>query len=391
MKKIILFGLPLLFDVIVSLVLFVGRHSLASQGYGEKTVGSIVMFYGIGYVIASLLMARIVKPQRAKQQLLGALTGVIVICIALANVQRLIIIQILYGLFPLAASLLFNAFQIYMLGISNQDTRPLAETAGHFTFAWSIGFALGPFASSALKSLFPWSQIYYLAALLAALAGIVLYGFKPHKSDTTRAETPSAPHSHGQSLVESAWLGLVIGLIVWNAVLVYWPVQAVQMGIADNQRGWTEFAFAMMQGLAALLLTYVHRWHYKPIWLLMMGGSGVVALSVFGLSTHAWLFVVGAVLYGAYCGTLFSFMVYHAMVEEDKAVRRVALNETFVGIAYLSASPVASLLHKDGAPFGPSYLFLGLILIIGVLGQTLFAYNLMKRDASQPVEVRESL
>ena len=388
MKKIILFGLPLTFDIIVSLVLFVGRHSLASQGYGEKTVGSIVMFYGIGYVIASLLMTRIVKPQRAKQQLIGALAGVILICVALANVQQLIFIQVLYGVFPLMASLLFNAFQIYMLGISNQDTRPLAETAGHFTFAWSIGFALGPFASSALKSLFPWSQIYYLAALLAALAGIVLYGFKPHESDgAARARMSSTTHSHGSSLVEPAWLGLVIGLIVWNAVLVYWPVQAVQMGIADNQRGWTEFAFAMMQGLAALLLTYVHRWHYKPIWLLIMGGSGIIALSVFGLSTQASFFVVGAILYGAYCGSLYSYMVYHAMVEEDKAVRRVALNETFVGIAYLSASPVAALLHKGGAPFGPSYLFLGIILIAGVLGQTLFAHNLLRRNTPQSIEV----
>ncbi len=388
MKKIILFGLPLVFDIIVSLVLFVGRHSLASQGYGEETVGSIVMFYGIGYVIASLLMTRIVKPQRAKQQLLGALAGVIIICVTLANVQRLIVIQVLYGLFPLMASLLFNAFQIYMLGISNRDTRPLAETAGHFTFAWSIGFALGPFASSALKSAFPWSQIYYLAALLAALAGIVLYGFKPHGSGVAPAQTMSTAQSHGRSLVGPAWLGLVIGLIVWNAVLVYWPVQAVQMGIADNQRGWTEFAFALMQGLAALLLTYVHRWHYKPAWLLIMGGSGVVALGVFGLSAHALLFVVGAILYGAYCGSLYSFVVYHAMVEEEKAVRRVALNETFVGLAYLSASPVAALLHKDGAPFGPSYLLLGIILIVGVLGQTLFAYRLTKRGALQPVEVR---
>ncbi len=379
MKKIILFGLPLIFDIIVSLVLFVGRHSLASRGYGEEIVGSIVMFYGVGYVIASLLMTRIVKRRYAKQQLIGALTGIIVICVILANVQRLIVIQLLYGLFPLMASLLFNAFQIYMLGISNQDTRPLAETAGHFTFAWSIGFALGPFASSALKSLFPWSQIYYLAALLATLAGIVLYGFKPHRSDETRA--PTSPQTHGRSLVQPAWLGLVIGLLVWNAVLVYWPVQAVQLGIAANQRGWTEFAFALTQGLAALLLTYVQRWHYKPAWLLIMGGSGVIALGVFGLAMHLWAFILGGILYGAYTGSLYSFMVYHAMVEEEKAVHRVALNETFVGIAYLSASPVAALLHRQDAPFGPAYLLLGILLTAGVLGQTLFARHLLKRDA----------
>ena len=69
------------------------------------------------------------------------------------------------------------------------------------------------------------------------------------------------------------------------------------------------------------------------------------------------------------------------MVEEDKAVRRVALNETFVGISFLIASPVANAIHREGTPFGPSYLILGAILIAGVLAQTLFASTLLKRSA----------
>jgi MFS family permease len=388
-NTLILYGFPLIFDIIVSTTLFVGRHGLASQGYGESTVGSIVLGYGVGYVISCLLMPRIIKPHRAKGQMLGALAGVIAICLILANAQRLLLIQALYCLFPFLTSLLFNAFQIYMLGISNQNARPLAMTAGHFTLAWSIGYALGPFASSALKNALEWSQIYYLVALLTGLVSIVLYAFKPQRSSTQAQsmQTAGAQNGNGRSLVGPAWLGLLFGWTVLNAVLVYWPVQAVQLGIPAGQRGWVEFAYALMQGISALLLTYVPRWHYKPAWLLILGGSGVAALGVFGLSAHTLLFVVGAVLYGTFTGGMFSYMVYHSMVEEDKAVRRVAMNETFVGITYLAASPVATLLHKEGTPFGPSYLFLDIILIVGVLGQTLFAYSLLKRDTPQPVEV----
>lgn len=388
MKKLILYGLPMSFDIIVGLTLFVGRHGLASRGYDEAVVGSIVMFYGIGYVIASLSMSRIIKPDRAKRQLLTGLAAVIVICLILANTQQLALIQALYGLLPLATSLLFNAFQIFMLGISNQDTRPLAETAGHFTFSWSMGFALGPFVSSLLKSVLPWSQIYYLAAALAILVGAILYNYKPQKSATISAQTSETQSVNGRSLAGPAWLGLVVGLTVWTAVSVYWPVQAVQLGIPANQRGWVEFAFAITQGFAALLLTYVHRWHYKPGWLLILGSAGVVALGIFGLITHVVFFVIASLLFGAYLGGLFSYMVYHSMVEEEKAVRRVALNETFVGISFLAASPVANILHREGTPFGPSYLVLGAILIAGVLAQTLFARTLLKQESQIVVSVQ---
>jgi MFS family permease len=388
-NTLILYGFPLIFDIIVSTMLFVGRHGLASQGYGERTVGSIVLGYGVGYVIACLLMPRIIKPQRAKEQMLAALAGVIAICLILGNVHRLLVTQVLYCLLPLLSSLLFNAFQIYMLGISNQNARPLAKTAGHFTLAWSIGYALGPFASAGLKNALEWSQIYYLVAVLTGMVGIVLYAFKPQKSISPAqpVQTAEAHKGNGRSLVGPAWVGLLFGWTVLNAILVYWPVQAVQLGIPAGQRGWVEFAYALMQGISALLLTYVPRWHYKPAWLLILGGSGVASLGVFGLADHTPLFVIGAVLYGTFTGGMFSYMVYHSMVEEDKAVRRVAMNETFVGITYLAASPVATLLHKEGTPFGLSYLFLGIILIVGVLGQTLFAYSLIKRDTPQPVEV----
>jgi predicted MFS family arabinose efflux permease len=381
-KRFVLYGLPFLADLVVGLVLFVGRHSLASRGFDETTVGSIVLCYGLGYVVSSLMMAKIVTPARAKAEMLFSLAVIAIICLLLANVQTLLLIQVLYCLFPLTVSLYFNAFQIYMLGISNDDSRPLAVTIGRFTFAWSVGYAVGPFISSLLKNYTTWAQTYYLAAGVAVVMGLLLYRFKPVREE--RPETgpgPAPVESPRRSLVVASWVGVLVGWTVYNALIIYWPVQAVQLGVSSTMKGLVEFSFALAQALSGLALAYVPGWHHKPKWLFGLGALAVIALTLFGSGTYAPLFLVAGVLYGTYNGGMFSFMGYHAMLDETKAVRRVAFNETFVGICFLIASPVARLLHRPGTPFGGSYLRLAGILAVGLIAQALYAGYLLRREA----------
>jgi len=388
LKRFVLYGLPFLADLIVGLVLFVGRHSLASRGFDEATVGSIVLCYGCGYVVSSLLMAKIVTPARAKAEMLISLASIVVICLVLANVRGLLLIQVFYCLFPLAVSLYFNAFQIYMLGISNEDARPLAITIGRFTFAWSVGYAVGPFISSLLKNYSTWAQIYYLAAGVAVLMGLLLYRFKPLREERAeRVAEPVPEQGARRSLVMASWVGVLVGWTIYNAVVIYWPVQAVQLGVSSTMKGMVEFAFAAAQAVSALALSCVPGWHHKPKWLAGLGALAVIALVLFSSGTHAPLFVFAGLLYGTYLGGMWSHVAYHSMLEEDKAVRRVALNETFVGICFLIASPVAGLLHRSSTPFGGSYLRLAGILAVGLIAQALYATYLLRREASVAVEV----
>ena len=392
LKRFVLYGMPLLADLIVALVLFVGRHSLASRGFDETTVGSIVLCYGFGYVVSSLLMAKIVTPARAKAEMLISLVSIVVICLVLANVQSLLPVQVLYCLFPLAVSLYFNAFQIYMLGISNEDARPLAMTIGRFTFAWSVGYAAGPFVSSLLRNYSTWAQTYYLAAGVAALMGLLLYRFKPLREERPETVTEPVPEqSRRRSLVMAAWVGVLVGWTAYNALVIYWPVQAVQLGVSSTMKGMVEFAFAAAQALSALALSYVPGWHHKPKWLAGLGALAVIALVLFSSGTSAPLLVAAGLLYGIYTGGMFSHLAYHSMLEEDKAVRRVALTETFVGICFLIASPLAGLLHRPGTPFGGSYLRLAGILAVGLIAQALYAAYLLRREASVAVEAPGTL
>lgn len=388
LKRIVLNGFPLLADLVVGLVLFVGRHSLASQGHDEATVGSIVLCYGFGYVLSSVLMAKIVTPKRAKVEMLGALASIVIICVLLANVEALLLIQTLYSLFPLVVSLYFNAFQIYMLGISNRDARPLASTVGHFTFSWSIGYAIGPFISSLLKNVSTWAQIYYLAAIVAAGMGLTLYRFRPQAEAAVDDAAPVIPiHSDRRSLVVAAWVGLLAGWTIYNVAVIYWPVRAVRMGVSPTVRGMVEFAFAAAQACSALALVKVKDWHHRPLWLTGLGGLGILGLVLLSSTVSPLLLVVSGLLYGTYLGGMWSHMAYHSMLEEDKAVRRVSLNETFVGICFLISSPVAGLLHRPGTPFGPAYLRLAAVLAIGLLAQLIVAYALLRRDPAAQVEV----
>ena len=375
---------PFAVDIIVALLLFVARHSLASQGRSEGTVGSILLCYGLGYCGSSLFMRKIVRPHLARRQMLVALAGMVIVCGALANAEQVRLIQVLFCLVPLAISLFFNAFQSFMLGVSTQIARPLASTAGHYTFSWSLGYALGPFVSGTSRSYLAWAQIYYLAAAIAAVVALLVFLYgpgTPKQGKGTRQLVGPGPRGSGPSLIRAAWLGLALGWVGWNVVSTYWPVQAAQLGFSARVKGMVEFAFALAQALGALALAHAGPWHHRPLILPVLGTAGCLGLVVFGAAAGPLGFVAGALLFGLYTSSAFSFMVYHSMLDADKAVERVALNETFVGLSFLAGPVVASALHRPGEVFGPVYVLLAALLAGGIAVQTAYAWWESHNDA----------
>jgi MFS family permease len=313
--------------------------------------------------------------------MLAALAGIILACVALVQVEQLWLILALFCFASCAVSLFFNSFQSYMLGVDTAQARPLASTAGHYTFSWSLGYALGPFLSGAARTHMAWSQVYYLAALICAVVALLVLFFRPARpKDGPPAEvSPSRPAGE-RSLIGAAWLGVALGWIGWNAISTYWPVQAAQLGYSAREKGMVEFAFSMAQSLGALALVYAGRWHHRPLMLPALGAAGVLGLLVFAGAGSPLVFTLAAMLFGLYTASTFSFMVYHSMFDADRAVKRVAFNETFVGLSFLVGPVVASLLHAETEPFGPAYGSLALLLAAGLAVQTVFARRLRAQN-----------
>jgi len=374
-RNAVIYSYPFLVDIVVALLLFVGRHSLASRGLPESTVGSVLLCYGLGYCGASLFMRHFVRPALARAQMVGALAVVVAACVALARVEHVLAVQVLFALVPVAISLFFNSFQAYMLGITADTGRRLSAMAGHYTFSWSLGYALGPLVSGASRTYMEWAHVYYLAAALTAAVAVLVGWFRPHRAPPGEAgDPPREPQrAPGRSLIGPAWLGVALGWIGWNAVSTYWPVQATQIGFAAHIKGAVEFAFAVAQSLGALALIRLGAWHHRPLALPLLGAFGVGGLLVFAAASSPTAFVAAALLLGLYTSATFSFMVYHSMYDADRAVKRVAYNETVVGASFLVAPVLASGLHHNGAPFGPSYVALAALLGAGVAVQALWA------------------
>ena len=75
MGAAVIYLFPLAFDIIVSISLFAGRHSLAERGMDASTVGSLIAIYGAGYIAALL-------PQEVVGRWLGADSGAVGLGIA---------------------------------------------------------------------------------------------------------------------------------------------------------------------------------------------------------------------------------------------------------------------------------------------------------------------
>lgn len=397
-RNAVIYSYPFFIDIVLFLALFVGRHSLAGRGLPESTVGSVLLCYGIFYCAASLCMGYVVRPARARAQMVIALVIVFGVCLALSQVQQVRAIQALFCILPLAVSLFINAFLAFMLGVATDTGRPLAAMAGHYTFSWSMGFALGPLISGVTRLAFEWSQIYLLAAGLTLALAVLVAFFEPvraaadrsvaaeplHKADrpTRSGSMPAAPPTApalqqragtGPDLMGPAWFGVALGWIGWNAVSTWWAVQAAQAGYPVALKGGVEFAFALTQALGALLLIRAGGWQQRPLFIPLLGVFGVGGLLLFGVADSSVLFVMAAVLLGLHTASAFSLMLYHSMSNPSEAVRRVALNETVVGLCFLVAPLVAVALHDEGTSFGAGYTTLAVLMGAGLLVQGVWA------------------
>ena len=367
MWNFIIYLFPLAFDIIVSVSLFAGRHSLAEQGLDTGTVGSILTLYGIGYLISSLLMSRIVRPGIARGQMVAAVLMTVVTLITLAHSRNLRMIQGVFLILPFTASFFFNAFQSFMLGFDSCAGKRLTRTAAHYTGSWSLGFALGPFIASFVKKNMDWPSAYYVAAGVAAGIGLAaLWLRSPEVSPKPRSPDRS-PEAASRSLALAAWIGVVVGWTGLNMVFIYWPVQAESLGLDVRAKGLVEFCFALSQSISAFALAGVPSAYYCSRRLPFAGMLGGLALLGFVFSRNLAGFILGSVLYGVYTAHALNAMMFHSMIEKDKAVKRVAINEICIGISFMISAPLAHVVRRMFSSLAESYAGVALLIVAGVL------------------------
>jgi MFS family permease len=281
---------------------------------------------------------------------------------------------------PLSASFFFNAYQTFMLGFDTGAGKPLTRTVAHYTGSWSIGFALGPLLASFIKKNINWPSAYLAAAVIAVAIGIAAFFFKPTgvKKSVAVSSTDGAGN---KSLAPAAWIGLITGWTALNMIFTYWPVHAEHLSIDIGFKGAVEFSFAMAQALAAFAIAGMPSSYYYSPRLPFAALFGIVSMMLFASTSTPLIFITAAVLFGIYTAHILNAMVFHSMVEQDKAVRRIAINEVCVGVSFLISAPFSSAIRAFIPSISTAYLGIAIMLAAGLALESVVMAKLRKKPS----------
>ncbi|MCX7934904.1 MAG: MFS transporter [Planctomycetota bacterium] len=331
----IVYLFPLLMDAVVAAAVFVATLRAAAAGWSASAVAGLCAVAAITYSLASAALSRFLTPANAVRFLRFACLLSALACSLLAAVPALLFLWFLLPLLTVGMALFFAPFQIFMKEREGGQ-RSLAHSTGLYTFAWSTGYALGPFIAGWLWAWRGW-QTTYLADIAACLLTLVLL------ERNNRMPAPSSAAPQGSAVVASpksslpdlawmAWLAGGLGCLTIAIIRSVFPSTSVQRHLDEAQCGMIFALLSGFQAITGLALTRGRGWMYRPAPLTVFGICGISGLFAFALGNTFRDFLLAAGLYGIYSGSFFFYFVWHSLAHPEKSGRYIAINEAIVGI-----------------------------------------------------------
>ena len=394
--SILIYLLPALADLVVAQFIFINAVRLSQQGASATIVANTLTVWSLVYLLSCPVIGRVVSEANAARLMLIAMSSLTVISLLFTVIPNVTGVYILMALAGLAAALFFLPFQVFMKAVDGANQKPLTYSTGLYTFAWSMGFAVGPFVSGLLMELgtpatgggnLGWKYACYFAAGISALTWLLILLLRglarrspatdslqqkypsPHDGSAgTPHPTEGADYSHAPDLAWLGWVCAGVGVIIITYVRAVFPVRGeTSLHLTQSFQGVLFFLISMAQGWTGLALIRSRFWMYRPSALTAFGILGVTGTLVFGFGQSPWLLCAGAILFGIYSGSFFSYLVFHALIHPRRSSLYVAVNETVVGICSMLGAVLGGTI-ADRFGFGPLYasgatmIFLVLIL-----------------------------
>lgn len=370
--NIFIYLFPFIADMVVSQLQFISAIRLAQMNCSDIVVAGIWTVWSLPYVLASLAVGHILTEHNAKKLLLTA-------CLSFAAESILFIftegpagIALLSVASAVSAALFFTPFQIYMKKLDGHASRSLSYSVGMYTFAWSIGYAAGPFVSGFImeSSSAGWKAGYLVSAIssLAAAAGI---WFLARKLDVQhKADRPAPVNSAPEGAPDLAWVAWIAAPVALGSLMIarsLFPAMAHrEIGMPEGQQGTIMFLLGAGQALMGLILCRGKTWMYRASKVTLFGILGIAGLAGYAFTRSFAMLAASSFLFGLYMGSYFVYLVYHALAHPEKSVRYVSINEAMVGISGILAPLAAGFISTKTESYTQPFL-LGCILLAVLL------------------------
>ena len=385
--SLLIYLLPAVADMVVAQFMFINAIRLSQQGASAVVVANTVTTWSLVYLASCLILGRLVTKANAARLMIASMGGLALISFLFTVIPGVAGIYVLMALAGIATALFFLPFQAFMKAVDGTHNKPITYSTGLYTFAWSMGFALGPFISGLLMEFGTptpggessgWKTACYFASTLSTLTGIAIYFLRdlvrspqtvPSRLiETSPPPTASPPVDYSQQ-PDLAWLGWAsagVGVIALTFVRAIFPVRGeTYLHLTQSFQGLLFFLVSAAQGVTGLTLCRSRYWMYRPAAVVAFGCLGIAGALVFGFGQSPLLLCAGAILFGIYTGSFFFYLVFHALIHPVRSAQYVAINESVVGICSMLGAVLGGFM-ADRFGFGVLYAS-GATLILMVL------------------------
>lgn len=370
--RLLIYLLPAVIDAVIAQLLFVNAVRAARMGSSALGVAGVVTAWSVVYAVTNPLIGRRVTSRNAARMMIGACLGLALTSTLFIFAPSLPAMYALVSLSGVATAFFFAPFQVFMKAVDTAGGRPLRSSAGLYTFAWSMGFAVGPFISGFLMELGAsqtrlagWQIAYVLGCITALLCAGGILRLKhlveedSQPTDAGASPAPTPAHAGEPGMPDLAWLGWVVGgvgTVALTMIRGVFPARAVTfLHLPPSVQGTYFFLMSMTQGLAALALIRSRWWMYQPAPALLFGLAGAAGAVLTGWGAAPLTLYCAGICFGVYSGSFFFYLVFHALAHPENGPRNVTWNEMVVGIGGILGPTVGGLLGDSlhiRAPYG---------------------------------------
>jgi len=381
---LLIYLLPALADMVAAQFIFISAVRVARMGASASLVANTFTTWSVLYLLACPVIGRFVTRRNAARMMLAGMAGLALVSVLFAVVSTIAGIYVLMGIIGITTALFFLPFQVFMKAVDGADNRSIAYSTGMYTFAWSLGYAAGPFVSGLFMEFgsrtpghglegWQYACLFAAAASLLAAGGIHLLRHLAVVRPAT--ETGTAPDAAPEAQADDsrqpdlAWLGWVgggVGVAVLAIIRGVFPSRAEAcLHLSQGTQGTLFFTLYAAQALTGLALCRSRHWMYRASAVAGFGVLGVAGLLAYGFGTSPITLYAGAISFGVFAGSFFFYLVYHALVHPRLSSRYVSVNESLVGICSMIGASAGGWM-ADRYGFGEAYAG-GAILLIAAL------------------------
>jgi len=372
MNHLLIYIYPLLINMVVGIFMFVGPMRATEQNASLSLISIMITNYGVGYILFSLFMGKIVKPHLAKRMIIIGASFIALLAVVLGFVKSTLVVVIIYTIIPAGTSLFFNSFQAYMKEVQQAAAKPLAESVISYISSLTIGFAIGPFICGWIRELGSWSASYFFAAAACLIVVIMATRFKP-KSVAPVKEYVDTTFGNKPDLAVSGWAGAFVNIIITSLFLTIFPKQSGLMELRPYVKGLVVFLMNITQASWVLLYVRRHNWLFNYRIAPFLSFIAVAGLLMLFFATNTLMVYSGAIFLGIIACTLSFSAVFHCLTHPVHSVRNIAINEVAVGTGFLLGPQLIRL-----TPGANGFMFSYIIAIIMVLILIVFQYFYIK-------------